>query len=608
LSATPASAGKLTKRKVMKKPILIVIILLLGVFAIFVYAKISARAENFKPAEDFPRAALIYVQIRDLPALIKLWNDSELRRKYLDSANFNEFQNNHLALKLAERADEIDFELGIFPDLGFASSLSENNAAAAVYDIGRLEFVFIAPLSEEKFLASRLFQLQAGFEALQLDDETTVYTKEIEVDRARQSQKILFANFRGRLILATSEKYFLQTLDNIKGKTPQNRLAGDPLFKQLAEKTTPHLATVWLNQQKLNDDWYFNHYWLMTGNDQLKNLRAGTLDFEIADKKAIERRTFLTAETEFSPAIKTAAARRVAGLIPANVQFYKIEAAEKTAAGELLSNVLFDAAEPPETIQTAEKRKDYYFRDWEKSFSYSYLDDDFSEQVDETGDDEILPENTGRKSAGVLSRLIGAANPEVSVKLFSPRNLPSPLFFETRKALIFSMQNPGNLKPAALETALSETAQNLFTVNNQKADFAWTDFSIGEFSARQLAMPSLGWKIFYARRNAELIFANSEDFLREILTAGENAPQFAETFEKLTVLRLANGRDCFADVFRALEQDEKNSGDADNESFFVGNIGSLLKVFSDVERIEIKQTSAPNFLFEEIDFVFKNPD
>src|SRR5262245_33249986 len=149
----------------MKKKVLSIALILSVLSAAFlVYAKIAARAEDFKQAEDFPRDALIYVQIRDLPALIKLWNDSDLRRKYLESAKFKNFQSNHLALKLAERAGEIDFGLGVFPDLGFASTLSETSAAMAVYDIGRMEFVFVAPMSEEKILASKLFQMQTDFE------------------------------------------------------------------------------------------------------------------------------------------------------------------------------------------------------------------------------------------------------------------------------------------------------------------------------------------------------------------------------------------------------------------------------------------------------------
>jgi len=594
---------RIFKGKIMKK-FFYVVFVLSAIFTI-VFAKISSKSANFKQAEDFPRDALIYAQVEDLPAFIKLWKDSEIRRKYLESTNFNDFRSNHLALKLIERANEINEAIGISPDLDFLTNLSENKAAFAIYDIGKMEFVFIAPMSEEKILATNLFQMQTDFEEIRLDGETSVYSKEIEIDRTRQRQKILFTNFRGRLILATSEKYFLQTLDNIKGKTPKNRLSNEVSFNQVAEKTKPKLATFWLNQQKLNADWYFKNYWLMSAPENLKNLRSGMFDFEIQDKKIIEKRVFLTAENQSFAKIKAEIANRIGNLIPENVPFYKIEAAEKTNFDESVADIFFDAKNDSVTNKRAQSKKNYYFRDWEKSYSYSYLDNDFGEQIDETEDDEILPDKTKDKISDDLAKIIGIANPIASVKLFAPKSLPPPLFFDNRKALIFSLQNPRNFNRNELETMLSKRAQKLFTVNNQKADFVWTDFSIDEFSARHLTMPSLGWKIFYALRQNELIFSNSEDLLKEILATNKNQPKFTETYNKFTVIRLNDRREVFGKVFETLENDDKQSGDSTGSNFFTKNIGSLFDVASDVERIEIKQTSAPNFLFEEIAFVLR---
>ena len=588
----------------MKKAFLILFFCAL-IPAAFVFARILSPSANFKAAEDFPRDALIYVQIRDLPAVIKLWNESELRRKYLESENFSDFQSNHLALKLAARANEINEAIGIFPDLSFVSGLSETSAALAVYDVGKMEFVFVAPTSEEKILASALFQIQTGFEEIRLDDETVIYLKEIEVDRARQRQKILFTNFRGRLILATSEKHFRQTLDNIKGKTPKNRLSAEPLFGQLAEKTKPNLATVWLNQQKLNDDWYFKHYWLMSATENIENLRAGMFDFEIQEKKLVEKRVFLTAANKNLNKVSTAAANRLSRLIPENASFYKIQTAAANNFSEEVFDTLFDAKPASESSKPAKKNNQYYFRDWEQSYSYSYLDSDFSEQIDEIDEDETKTDKPNNKNSGELTKTIAEANPQASVMLFAPEIKPSPLFFENRKALIFSLQNAANLDSRRLETAVSETARRLLTVNNQAVELNWTDFAAGDFKARQLVLPALGWKIFYFAGDGELIFANDENLLKAVLEPKKKRLKFNETFERLTVIDLRNGRETFDEVFQRLESDEAESDSRNAHNFFTNSIGSLLDTISDVEGIEIRQTSAQNFLFEEIDFVIK---
>jgi len=343
----------------------------------------------------------------------------------------------------------------------------------------------------------------------------------------------------------------------------------------------------------------------MSESGDLKSLRAGMFDFEIQDKKIVERRTFLTTETAPPAAVKSQTARRIAGLIPETAHFYRIERAEKFDADASVFDVLFDSKKSSPKSKSGKSRKDYYFRDWEKSWNYSYLDDDFSEQVNETFEDESLPDKPDPVRRDGLSKIIDAADPQALARLYSPRSLAPPLFFDNRKALIVSLKNPSNLDHNSLESELTNTAQGFFTAHNQKADFAWSDVRGDGFSGRALTMPSVGWKIFYARRQNELVFSGSEDFLAEILSARDNKPELGGAFEKLTVIDLANGRENFRSIFETIEADEKYSGYGDSSGFFVNNIGSLLDVVSDVEKIVIRQTSAPNYLFEEIDFVLK---
>lgn len=571
--------------------------------AIIVYARLSSAEKDFKQAEDFPREALIFAQTPDLPALIKLWSDSELRRKYIESVNFEEFRNRHLALKLVERADEIYEQIGVLPDLGFASALCADRAAFAVYDVGKMEFVFIAPMSEEKILASSIFLVQSNFEEIRLDDETTVYTKEIEVDRARQKQKILFTNFRGRLILATSEKYFLQTLENIKGKTPQNRLSEETIFKQLTGKIIPNAATVWINQEKLNEDWYFKHYWLMSDIASLKNLRSGLFDFEIQTEKLIENRVFLTREKPLSSKIELKTAQRLRQLIPEDALFSQIEGIENLDLDKTVDEILFNSANTSGDPQETNSKNEYYFRDWEKSYSYSYLDRDFSEQINEQ--EEFPSDEQNSPANNEFLEIIGAAKPRAILKIFSPKIAPTPLFMDDRKALVFSLQKPEELNQQKLENYLSTIAQNLFTVKNNGGDFGWKDITVANEKARELEMPSLGWKIFYAKRQNELFFSNDEKLLAATFNDGKESRN-AEEFASARTINLKNRRAAFDVVFETLVIKQGISGVSTENDFFTGNIKSLLDVISNVEKIEITESSENNFRFEKISFFVEN--
>ena len=87
----------------------------LRALAVLAFAQIKKNeTDAFSMAESFPSGALIYAQFQDLPALLKLWNESKLKQNYLESANFRQFSNRHLALKLAGRFSEYNEKLG-FP-------------------------------------------------------------------------------------------------------------------------------------------------------------------------------------------------------------------------------------------------------------------------------------------------------------------------------------------------------------------------------------------------------------------------------------------------------------------------------------------------------------
>lgn len=57
---------------------LFIISLFVAAAAIIVYSQAEDAA--FAPAEDFPRGALVYAQVNDLPAFVKLFSESSTLR------------------------------------------------------------------------------------------------------------------------------------------------------------------------------------------------------------------------------------------------------------------------------------------------------------------------------------------------------------------------------------------------------------------------------------------------------------------------------------------------------------------------------------------------
>ena len=314
-----------------------------------VFAYSQGENKPFAQAEDFPREALVYAQFSDLSAFIKSWNETELAKNILESYNYAEYTNRHLGIKISERLQNFNYAIGFSIDAEILSGVTETRAAIAIYDIGKIDVVFIAPVSDEIFTATKFFQNKGKFEEYELEDGNKFYAIEVEVDRKRQKQNIVFANVKGRFILATNQKLLFQTIAVIEGKSANSSLADEPLFTNLTKKIAPHQATVWVNQEKLNDDYYFKNYWLAGNLDELKNFRAGMFDLEMSEGVWTERREFLLKENREKTAgkISVKEANDLRANLPENIPFYKTFSAlnKPEVSSKLIKETLFDRFE-----------------------------------------------------------------------------------------------------------------------------------------------------------------------------------------------------------------------------------------------------------------------
>ncbi|OLE55471.1 MAG: hypothetical protein AUG51_03155 [Acidobacteria bacterium 13_1_20CM_3_53_8] len=616
---------------------------LLLCLGLIVYAKTSRGGRGaYSLAEDFPRGALVYAQFRDLPALVKQWDESSLKQQYLNSANYHQLQHRHLALKLAARLEEFSDALGFPLDTSIITDTADASAACAVYDIGRLDIVFIAPLGEERAAATMFFQNSGQFEETELPDGTTYYRHEVEADRGRQKQEIVFATLKGRFVLATNEQLFLRSLSNINGRTRRDRLSDDSSFKTLSAELPPHFATVWVDQAKLNEDWYFKHYWLMQNVEQFRGIRASMFDLEIEDGKWIERRDFLTVGRDVNKrsAIESDDAQRMQAMIPDGVPFFRLQSVghDTAQAASLIRDTLLDR------LPTTEDRDNNDW-DWQSydggyfnssyededatSERYSSLDEDYDSMIDDPHDARVsrreepganpLAVEMETQFASRLQQVIEVAHPMAMATATSPQTSAAPLFVEFRRVAILTLQNPAGLNLEALENAVSDAAQSRLTVAGKSVDLKWVSHNEVGQSWRSLDLPVLGWQLCYALRDHELIVANSSELLAATL-ANHNAPvpshahSLSQTND-LTVIRLDQRKQAFDEVLGRLDTEaaerqarahnaHENSVSTSDE-FFSGNISSLLDVASSVSRIEIRRSSATNRLHEEIVFILK---
>src|SRR5215475_2188650 len=363
-------------------------------------------AGGFELANDFPRGAVVYAQFKDLPAAIKQWDESALKERYLKSVNYQKMWSRHLANKLFSRWEEFNDATGFSLDLSAFGAAASNRAAIAVYDIGRLDLVVIAPLSDAKFAATQFFQSKDNFEESEAPGGAIYYLSDVEADKGRQKQQIGFAQLKGRFVLATSEKLLLRAIANIDGQAKKDRMTDEPSFQSLSKTMTPHFMTVWVNQTQLNDDWYFKRYWAVGATKDLRNMRAGIFDLELQNNRWVERREFLIDGRAPNPgaALSEKSMRQIERIIPADAPFVQIRAVggDLSPSVVMIRDALFDGK-----VEAAKVSRDWSWRRYDGSdfevadengdsdggSRYSYLSSRYNLDVDDL-------EDAGERGAG----------------------------------------------------------------------------------------------------------------------------------------------------------------------------------------------------------------
>lgn len=605
-------------------------------------------ASGFELANDFPRGAVVYAQFQDLPAAVKQWDESALKERYLKSVNYQKLWTRHLANKLFSRWEEFNAAAGFSLSAPAFSAVTDNRAAVAVYDIGRLDLVVIAPLSDAKFAATQFFQNKDNFEELEAPGGTVYYLSDVEADAARQKQQIGFAQLKGRFILATSEKLLLRAIANIGvdigAQSKKDRMTDEPSFQTLSKTTKPHFMTVWVNQTQLNDDWYFKRYWAMRNVADLKNMRAGIFDLELQNERWVERREFLMDGRAPNPgaALSKQSLQQLERIIPADVSFAQMRAAggDQDPSVEMIRDALFDGK-----LKAAKGEKYWSWNRYdnndfeapdesEDSYDgsrYSYLSNKYNLDVDD-------PEDAGERGAGeiddaalrlkgedrlsaALNSALQPARPSVAAKIARPRAVEGPLFAEFRRATIIALDNPQALERPALERAITGLAANRLMIAGTQAPFEWNSRSANGVEWREMRFSMLGRAVGYGLRGRHLIVSNDTELLASLMTdvQSKRETQSQSPLHELTVIRFGARGEAFDQIFAKLDEPrikaywKERRGEeikqlGPNEpsmEFFSGEVSSLFDVAAPVEQVRIQRSYANGKLHEEVTMILK---
>ena len=161
-----------------------------------------------------PAGATLVLQAKDFASLVGDWNTSAEKTKWLASANYQAFSRSRLFLRLKGAFDEFSTAAGVPPNMALVSDVAGAESALALYDVGKLEFLYVTRLPSAKAMENALWRTRGTYEPRQADG-TPFY---VRVDP--ESKRVVAFGVRDQyLVLATREDLLAGALARIGGQS-----------------------------------------------------------------------------------------------------------------------------------------------------------------------------------------------------------------------------------------------------------------------------------------------------------------------------------------------------------------------------------------------------
>jgi hypothetical protein len=221
-----------------------------------------------------PEGALLYLETKDFSRLLQEWDRSPEKAKWLESETYNVFSESHLFLRLGRFYKHFATAAGVPPDTAFIADAAGRESALALYDIGKLEFLYITHLPSSSFLNSDLWQSRNKFQPRSAGSATFFTRKDED-----SGQVVAFAVAGDYLLLATREDLVakaLQLLDN----QPVRSIQQEEWFAKVvagAPASSGDLRMV-LNLEKIAVTPHFRSYWIQQNITDMQGYTSAVSD------------------------------------------------------------------------------------------------------------------------------------------------------------------------------------------------------------------------------------------------------------------------------------------------------------------------------------------
>jgi hypothetical protein len=257
-------------------------------------ARLAASGAAPKLSRYVPSGALLYLQAKDFSSLLADWNGSSEKQLWLKSGNYEMFSRSRLFLRLADANAEFAKAAGIPTDTNFLKQVAGAESAVAIFDIGKLEFLYITRLPSGSATQSALWQTRGKCETRSAGGVTFFLRRDAESER-----EVAFAVDGDYLLLATREDLLAGALqlmanDETKSSTAVKSMETEAWWSQAvaAAGSEGDLRMV-LNLEKIVPSPHFRSYWVQKNATEMKQYSAAISDLVRSGNEYREERVLL---------------------------------------------------------------------------------------------------------------------------------------------------------------------------------------------------------------------------------------------------------------------------------------------------------------------------
>jgi hypothetical protein len=530
-------------------------------------------------ASLLPSGAKLVLEAKDFSSLLADWNGSSEKATWLAGDTNRAFSRSRLFLRLKDAYEQFESAAGMPPDMALLADVAGSESAFAIYDIGKLEFLYVTRLPSARTIETMLWRSRGNYEPRQAAG-TPFY---VRVDR--ESQRVVAFGVRDQyLLLATREDLLAGALTLVAGQGG-SAVEGESWFARAIGAAGPagDLRMV-MNLEALLKDPRFQSYWIQHNAGELKPFASAVSDLVRAPGEIREQRVLLRSDERPSADSQNVGLGGLVRLVPDGAGLYRAWAAPSASDAKdlILRKIIAPSVGTGPTDRTAPRVAGFtgvracVNGECEPGAVGS---GDLESRIDE---DNRAPLGAGYQT-GALDQLTGASPLTGMLHLESTRAASDDVFVDRGSVVVLGRGT--DWSQDVVRTVLRTLVEPVWT--KAGLGMAWTDQASGAQAFSQLEGLE---RLAIATRGPLLFLANDPALLRAVLESmskpaltiqGEYAAGFRHALERARLTRVMR----FVDHAAALRENRE-------PLFFSENLVSLSQAFSRVDSASIVEHDA----------------